>query len=256
VEGGLVTAGERLSGKRVLLTGGGSGISFAIAERFVQEGASVSVADLDPDARLRVERIGARFAAVDVAEAEAVASWVDTEAEALGGVDVVVAGAGYELVAKATELSLEQWDRHMAVMLRGPFVTFKSALPHLIAAGGGSLIAIGSNLSFAGLTGFTSYVPAKHGVIGLVRVLAIDYAEHNIRANALCPGPTDTPLIRRQLEGVADPAALLASWERDTVFNRLGRPEEVAAGAVFLASDESSFVTGSSLMVDGGYTAR
>jgi 2-hydroxycyclohexanecarboxyl-CoA dehydrogenase len=252
----VTVAPGRLEGKRVLITGGGSGINFAIAERFRAEGAAVSVADLNPDARAAVEGLGARFAPVDVADAAAVDAWVNEEADTLGGIDVTVAGAGYELVAKATDLTVEQWDRHMAVMLRGPFVTFKAALPHLIAAGGGSLIALGSNLSFAGLTGFTSYVPAKHGVIGLVRVLAIDYAEHNIRVNALCPGPTDTPLIRRQLVGVPNPEELLASWESDTVFNRLGRPEEVAAGAVFLASDESSFVTGSSLMVDGGYTAR
>lgn len=247
----------RLSGKRVILTGGGSGITFSIAKRFIEEGAIVSVSDINPDAAADVEAMGARFTKVDVADADAVEQWVNVEAEVLGGVDVVVAGAGYELVAKATELSIEQWDQHMAVMLRGPFVTFKSALPHVINGGaGGSLIALGSQLAFAGLTGFTSYVPAKHGVIGLVRVLAIDYAEYGIRVNALCPGPTDTPLIRRQLVGVPNPEELLTTWEGDTLLNRLGRPEEIAAGAVFLASDESSFVTGSSLMIDGGYTVR
>jgi NAD(P)-dependent dehydrogenase (short-subunit alcohol dehydrogenase family) len=249
--------GGRLLGKRILLTGGGSGICLAFAERFVAEGATVSVSDVNPDTRAVVEAAGARFAVVDVADPDAVREWVDAEAAELGGLDVVVAGAGYELVAKATELSVEQWDHHMAVMLRGPFVTFKAALPHLIEGGtGGSLIALGSQLAFAGLTGFTSYVPAKHGVVGLVRVLAIDYAEHGIRVNAVCPGPTDTPLIRRQLVGVPNPDELLATWEGDTLLNRLGRPEEIAAGAVFLASDESSFVTGSSLVIDGGYTVR
>jgi NAD(P)-dependent dehydrogenase (short-subunit alcohol dehydrogenase family) len=249
--------GSRLLGKRILLTGGGSGICLAIADRFVAEGATVSVSDVNPDTRAVVEAAGARFAVVDVADPDAVRDWIDAEAAELGGLDVVVAGAGYELVAKATELSVEQWDHHMAVMLRGPFVTFKAALPHLIDGGtGGSLIALGSQLAFAGLTGFTSYVPAKHGVIGLVRVLAIDYAEYGIRVNAVCPGPTDTPLIRRQLVGVPNPDELLATWEGDTLLNRLGRPEEIAAGAVFLASDEASFVTGSSLVIDGGYTVR
>lgn len=246
----------RLAGKRILLTGGGSGICLAIAQRFAAEGATVSVSDINPEARTVVEESGARFSVVDVADPAAVQEWVDAEADTLGGLDVVVAGAGYELVGKATEISVEQWDHHMAVMLRGPFVTFKAALPHVIDGGGGSLIALGSQLAFAGLTGFTSYVPAKHGVIGLVRVLAIDYAEHGIRVNALCPGPTDTPLIRRQLVGVPNPEELLATWEGDTLLNRLGRPEEIAAGAVFLASDESSFMTGSSLMIDGGYTVR
>ncbi|MDF1480173.1 SDR family oxidoreductase [Leifsonia sp. H3M29-4] len=248
---------RRLDGKRILVTGGGSGIGLAVVQRFTAEGAIVAACDINPDARGAVEAAGARFAVVDVADPAALTAWIDDEALALGGLDVVLAGAGYELVAKATELTVEQWDHHMAVMLRGPFVTFKAALPHLIADGtGGSLIALGSQLAFVGLTGFTSYVPAKHGVIGLVRVLAIDYAEHGIRVNALCPGPTDTPLIRRQLVGVPDPEALLESWEADTLVGRLGRPEEIAAGAVYLASDEAGFVTGSSLMIDGGYTVR
>jgi NAD(P)-dependent dehydrogenase (short-subunit alcohol dehydrogenase family) len=250
------TATGRLAGKRVLLTGGGSGIGFAIVERFIAEGATVSVGDLNAEAATAVEGLGARFSVLDVADADAVATWTAAEADAMGGIDVSVAGAGYELVAKATEMSVEQWDHQMAVMLRGPFVTFKSALPTMIAGGGGSLIVIGSNLSFTGMKGMTSYVSTKHGVIGLVRVLAIDYAADGIRVNALCPGPTDTPLIQRQLEKSADPAGQLARWESDMVLNRLGRPEEIAAGAVFLASDESSFVTGSSLMVDGGFTTR
>lgn len=253
-----MTGTARLAGKRILVTGGGSGINLAIVRRFVAEGAVVSVGDANPEAAGVVEDAGGSFAQLDVADADAVLEWVDAQALRMGGIDVVVAGAGYELVATATEMSVEQWDRHMAVMLRGPFVTFKAALPHVIDGGGGSLIAIGSNLSFVGLTGFTSYVPAKHGVIGLVRVLAIDYASRGVRVNALCPGPTDTPLLRRQLLGVAAPEAeaLLARWSSDTLLDRLGEPEEIAAGAVFLASDESSFVTGSSLMVDGGYTTR
>lgn len=244
----------RLEGKRAIITGGGSGINFAIAKRFVEEGATVSVSDVSPAGQDAVEALGARFSVVDAGDVTAVEDWVAGEAAVLGGLDVVVAGAGYELVAKALDLSIEQWDRHMTVMLRGPFVLFKAALPHLIAAGGGSLIALGSNLAFAGLNGFTSYVPAKHGVVGLVRVLAMDYAEHGVRVNALCPGVIDTPLVRRQLD-VPNADELLKLWESSSFFNRLGRPEEVAAGAVFLASDEASFVTGSSLMIDGGYTA-
>ncbi|OJW02434.1 MAG: hypothetical protein BGO47_12045 [Microbacterium sp. 67-17] len=245
----------RLEGKRTLITGGGSGINFAIAKRFIEEGAIVSVADLNPERAQAVEALGGRFAVVDAGDVAGVEAWVAAEAEALGGLDVIVAGAGYELVANALELTVEQWDAHMAVMLRGPFVLFKAAIPHLIAAGGGSLIGLGSNLAFAGLNNFTSYVPAKHGLIGLMRVLAMDFAKDGIRANALCPGVIDTPLVRRQLD-VPNADELLALWKSGSFFNRLGKPEEVAAGAVFLASDESSFVTGSALMVDGGYTAQ
>lgn len=246
----------RLAGKRVLLTGGGSGIGAAITERFAAEGACIAACDRSAAGRERVERAEATLSLVDVADAHAVQQWVSMAVEELGGVDVVVAAAGYELVADALELDVESWDQHMSVMLRGVFVTFKAALGHMVDNGGGSLIALGSNLSFTAIPHFTSYLAAKHGIIGLVRSLALDFAPSGVRVNALCPGPTMTPMIERQLVGVPDPGALMAEWAGDTMLGRLGRPEEIAAGAVFLASDESSYVTGSALMIDGGYTAR
>lgn len=247
---------DRLAGKRVLLTGGGSGIGAAITERFAAEGARVAACDRDAAGADRVGRAGATLSLVDVADADAVQQWVSSAVDELGGVDAVVAAAGYELVADALELDVESWDQHISVMLRGVFVTFQAALRHMVEGDGGSLIALGSNLSFAALPRFTSYTAAKHGVIGLVRSLAIDFAHAGVRVNALCPGPTMTPMIERQLVGVPDRDALLAKWAGDTMLGRLGRPEEIAAGAVFLASDESSYVTGSALMIDGGYTAR
>jgi NAD(P)-dependent dehydrogenase (short-subunit alcohol dehydrogenase family) len=253
LEGSGVTG--RLEGKRCLITGGGSGIGLAIAERFVAEGADVAVCDRNDLAAESVRNAGAAFTQCDVSNADAVKQWVDREASRMGGLTVVVAGAGYELVADAIELDVEDWDAHQSVMLRGVFVTFKYALPHVIESGGGSLIAIGSNLAFAAIPRFTSYVAAKAGVIGLVRGLAVDFAQQGVRVNALSPGPTLTPLIERQLVGAADPQALLDLWAGDTILKRLGRPDEIASGAVFLASDEASYVTGSSLMVDGGYTA-
>jgi NAD(P)-dependent dehydrogenase (short-subunit alcohol dehydrogenase family) len=246
----------RLAGKRILITGAGGGIGAAIAQRFLAEGAQVCASDLSPNSGRALQEAGAQFDVADVADPASLESWTTASIGALGGVDVVVAAAGYEVVADALELELDQWDRHIDVMLRGVFLTFRAALPVMIEQGGGSLIAVGSNLSFAGLPRFTSYTAAKHGVLGLVRTMAGDFAMRGVRVNALCPGPTWTPMIERQLVGVPDPAALLATWESDTMFNRLGRPEEIAAGAVFLASDEASFVTGSALMVDGGYTAR
>jgi NAD(P)-dependent dehydrogenase (short-subunit alcohol dehydrogenase family) len=246
----------RLEGLRAVVTGGGSGIGLAIVERFRAEGAAVAACDRDPERRPQVASTGAHFDVCDVAVPDQVASWVAGAAERLGGIDVVVANAGYELVADALELTVEGWDHHVDVMLRGVWLTFRAALPHVSEAAGGSMIAIGSNLSFVGLPRFTSYLASKHGVIGLVRGMAIDFADRGVRVNALCPGPTMTPLIERQLVGVDDPDALLREWSASTVIGRLGRPEEIAAGAVFLASGESSFVTGSALMVDGGYTAK
>lgn len=247
---------DRLEGQRTLVTGGGSGIGLAIARRFADEGATVAVCDRDPATRAPVEAAGASFTECDVSDPASIERWVTDVGAELGGIDAVVANAGYELVADALELTVDQWDAHVDVMLRGVWLTFRAALPLVTSGGGGSLIAIGSNLSFAGLPKFTSYLASKHGVIGLVRGMAIDFAPQGVRVNALCPGPTMTPLIERQLVGVEDPDALLELWASDTILGRLGTPEEIAAGAVFLASAESSFVTGSALMVDGGYTAK
>lgn len=253
---GRTRVSGRLAGKRAVVTGGGSGIGLAIVQRFVAEGATVHACDRSAAGANAVRAAGATFASCDVSDAAAVTKWVDDAARGLGGLDVAVANAGYELLGDALELSVSQWDTHQSVMLRGVFVTMKAALGHVGAPDGGSLIALGSNLSFAAIPRFTSYLAAKAGVIGLVRGLAVDFAHVGVRVNALCPGPTLTPLIERQLEGLDDPDAALAAWAGDTLLQRLGRPEEIASGAVFLASDEASFVTGSALMVDGGYTAK
>jgi NAD(P)-dependent dehydrogenase (short-subunit alcohol dehydrogenase family) len=247
---------RRLEGRRALVTGGGSGIGEAIARRFVAEGAAVVVAERDEATRARVESMGALFEPCDVGEPDQLDRVVETASRRMGGFDVAVANAGYELVRDALELTIEEWDRHQAVMLRGVYATFRSVLPGMVAQGSGSLVAVASQLSFVALPRFTSYLAAKAGVLGLVRGIAIDFGRQGIRCNALCPGPTLTPLIERQLVGLPDPDAQLAAWASDTILDRLGRPDEIAAGAVFLASDESSFMTGASLVIDGGYTAR
>ena len=246
---------DRLRGKRALVTGAGSGIGAAIVARFVEEGATVLALDRNADAEPQLRAAGADFLTVDVADTDALEAAADHAVSTMGGIDVVAANAGYELLGDALELTYEQWDAHQAVMLRGVFATARAALPAMIDGGGGAIVATASQLSFAALPRFTSYLAAKAGVLGLVRGLALDFAGRGVRVNALCPGPTMTPMIERQLVGVEDPDALLELWASDTILKRLGRPEEIAAGAVFLASDEASFMTGSALVIDGGYTA-
>lgn len=246
---------NRLEGKRALVTGAGSGIGEAIARKFLEEGATVIALDRNPQAEAKLASAGADFLAVDVADTNALEAAAGHAVSTMGGIDVVVANAGYELVGDALELTYEQWDAHQAVMLRGVFATARATLPAMIDGGGGAIVATASQLSFAALPRFTSYLAAKAGVVGLVRGLAVDFADRGVRVNALCPGPTMTPMIERQLVGVDDPEALLELWASDTILKRLGRPEEIAAGAVFLASDEASFMTGATLVIDGGYTA-
>lgn len=246
----------RLDGKRALVTGGGAGIGEAITRRFIEEGAAVVVAERDERTRAHVEELGAIFTRCDVGEPAQVEAAASVAIGALGGLDVAVANAGYELVADALELSYADWDTHQAVMLRGVYATFRSVLPDMLERGSGSLIGVASQLAFAALPRFTSYLAAKAGVIGLVRGIALDFGKRGIRCNALCPGPTRTPLLERQVVGMDDPEAQLAAWGAGTMLDRLGRPDEIAAGAVFLASDESSFMTGQALIIDGGYTAK
>lgn len=246
----------RLGGKRALVTGGGSGIGEAIVRRFLDEGASVVAADIDEGARERVEKAGAVFEVCDVSRSEDLERVVRVAQDGFGGLDIAVANAGYELLGDALELTYDDWDKHQAVMLRGVFATFRSVLPLMVDQGSGSLIGMASQLSFAALPRFTSYLAAKAGVVGLVRGLALDFASRGIRVNALCPGPTLTPMIERQLIGVEDREGLLALWASDTMMNRLGRPDEIAAAAAFLASDDASFMTGAALVIDGGYTAK
>lgn len=248
----------RLAGKRALVTGGGAGIGGAITRRFLEEGAAVVVAEKDEGTRAGSEAGGAVWTRCDVADPEQVEAATALAVRELGGLDVAVANAGVELVADAVELDYDQWDRHQAVLLRGVFATFKSALPTMIGQGAGSLIGVSSQLAFASLPRFASYLAAKAGVLGLVRSVALDFGPRGVRCNALCPGPTRTPLLERQVEHLPHDAAeaQLAAWGADTMLDRLGTPDEIAQGAVFLASDESAFMTGASLVIDGGYTAK
>lgn len=230
----------RLSGKGAVITGAASGIGAAAARLFAAEGAALVLADLEPPE-------GPEWVRCDVSRAADVDRLRDAALARLDRVDVVFANAGLTAGGDTIETSEADWDRVIDVDLKGVWLTCKAFLPHMVEHGGGSIVATASQLGLVGLAGSGPYTAAKAGVINLVRTIAAEYGKRGIRANALCPGPTDTPLTRR----FAGREAVVAS----TLLGRIGEPEEIAYAALFLAGDESSYVTGAALVVDGGYTA-
>lgn len=250
----------RLQDGRALVTGGGSGMGRAIAVRLAADGAAVAVLDRDgsaaAEAAEEIRRAGGRAVPVtaDVGEEDQMVSAVRTAVAELGGLDAVCASAGIQLFGRdrrCHELDLETWDATVRVNMRGMFLTCKTTLPALMEQGG-SLVCIGSPTGLFGKApGFTAYSASKASTLGLVRVIAADYAEYGVRANMVVPGFTDTPLVRAIME---DPAARATELAKIPL-GRPGRAEEVAAMVSFLASEESSFSTGAVFTADGGATA-
>jgi len=253
---------DRLSGKVAAVTGGASGIGEATVRRFVAEGARVAFADRDVDRGKRVaaeiEASGGQALFIEAhmdRELEA-AGFVRQAADRFGRLDILVNNAGirkYHTVVEATE---ESWDDILGVNLKGYAFCAKAAIPLIRNAGGGSIVNVASVRSVTSVGKTTQYDTTKAAVAGLTRGLAADHAAEGIRVNAVCPGPIFTPFherrtreLGRTLEQYREDAA------RGTLLKRHGTPEEVAAGILFLASDDASYVTGALLFVDGGYTA-
>ena len=250
----------RLSGKVAIVTGAASGIGRATGLVFAAEGAKICVADIsETSGKETVSLIKQKggeafFCRTDVSSNSDVATMVNDTVKAYGRINILVNNAAHmdeKDFKTATETAEDQWDRSINISLKGVFLCSRYAIPEMIKVGGGSIINMSSVGGLVGFAAYTAYCSAKGGVIQLTKSLAIDYGKNNIRVNAICPGPIDT---------ASSPEAQdekLHQWQRDmTVLGRTGAPEEVATCALFLASDDSTFVTGSNLVVDGGWTIR
>jgi len=247
---------NRLEGRVAIVSGAGGGIGSAICRRFAEEGAAVVCVDINAETvaatATGLADSGARASALaaDVAEEATAESAVQSARDQYGGLDILVNNAVYDLpLAPLTEISLDDWRRTMDVNLNSAFLMSKHAIPAMVERGGGSIIHIASQLGRTARPGRPWYCAQKAALINLARAMALDHAEQNIRVNSLSPGPVETG---RYLANF--PSQAQAQATSNTLLDRLGEPDEIAAGAAFLASDDASFMTGSDLLIDGGYT--
>ncbi len=256
----------RLAGKVAIVTGAGSGIGRAAAELFAAEGAKVMCADInEAGAKETAANIGssARAHRVDVTQPDQVEQLVAETVKAFGKLNVLYANAGIGDAGNAIDLTIEQWNRMIAINLTSVWLSAKYALPEMIKAGGGSIINQSSTAGLIGIPGIVHYSAAKTAVVGLTRQIAVEYGPKNIRVNAICPSTIPTPLVTTVWEKKAKAAG--TTWSIDQhektqsgkyPLQRLGRLSDCANLALFLASDESSWITGYAVPLDGGLTAQ
>ena len=251
--------GDRLAGKVCIVTGAGSGIGRATAIRFAEEGARVTCVDIAPDTVAETARlIGASAVAVvaDVSNARLVQVYTDVTVERWCGLDVVVNNAGVNLPGIFHEASDEVVDRTLNVNVKGPIYGCRYAIPHMLRRGAGSLINTTSVNGLVAEPFLAIYATSKGAIVMLSKGIALDYAKQGIRCNAIAPGWVDTPINYAHAEMLGGLAEVYATIDSFQPIGRPGEPREIANVALFLASDESSFVTGTVIVADGGMTAK
>jgi 2-keto-3-deoxy-L-fuconate dehydrogenase len=249
----------RLAGRVAVITGGGSGIGLASARLFAAEGARLALVDRDEAALAQAEAelaaAGPLLLAGDVGDEATVAAHADAILARYGRLDVLMAGAGFSTGTAVPDTSLAAWEAVIRTNLTGSFLWSRAALEPMRRAGAGSIILVGSQLAGAGGRANAAYLASKGAIVSLVQTMAVDHAHEGVRVNALIPGAIDTPLLARSFARAADPLAARARSVSRHPLGRLGLPQEVARAALFLASDDASFTTGSCLRVDGGWLA-
>jgi NAD(P)-dependent dehydrogenase (short-subunit alcohol dehydrogenase family) len=239
----------RIEGKTALITGAGSGIGRACAQRFHAEGARIVGLDISEADDPNVER----WVLADVRDEAVLAAAIDDAHDHLGRIDILVNAAGVATAGSAVDVTADEWDRVLDINLKGTWLACKHTLPHMIDQRAGSIINLASIEGIVAFEGQLAYNASKGGVILITKNMAIDYGHLGIRVNCLCPGLIETPMTRMLREpGLED---LNETFIKGHILGRAGQPEEVAAAALFLASDDAGFVTGTSLVVDGGFTA-
>jgi len=247
-----------LVGKRALITGGASGIGRATALLFAREGAAVSLVDVDePGGQVVAQMIvddGGRaiFVRCDVSRAGDSQRAVQQTVSEFGGLDILVNNAGIIRRATVLETTEAEWDQVMAVNVKSIFLLSKYAIPVMEQAGGGVIINTASGWGLTGGRRAAAYCASKGAVVLLTKAMALDHGEQNIRVNCICPGDTDTPMLRDEAQQLGEPTERLLAEAAQRPLKRIGRPEDLAQAALYLANDASSFVTGIALVVDGG----